>query len=124
MCRSSCILLLYHLISLPEYNTACFTGEACLIIVSFKEQILKHKVPFYLTTIFCTHVSFQISYASSVIELSNRQKYRNFFRTYPSDANFIPSIRSLMQHFGWERLAVITEEENLFLDVKLSVVRF
>jgi len=52
-----------------------------------------------------------------VIELSNRQKYRNFFRTYPSDANFIPSIRSLVQHFGWERFAVITEEENLFLDV-------
>ena len=64
----------------------------------------------------CT-LSFQISYASSVIELSNRQRFPNFFRTYPSDANFIPSIRSLMKHFGWERLAVITEEETLFLDV-------
>ncbi len=64
-----------------------------------------------------TLYSIQISYASSLSELSNRDSFPNFFRTYPSDTIFTPAIVSLIQEYGWKRIAFITQDENLFTEV-------
>ncbi len=59
----------------------------------------------------------QVSYISSSIELSDRKRFPNFFRTYPSNANFAPAIVTLLQEYGWKRIAFITQEESLFTEV-------
>ncbi|XP_064390853.1 gamma-aminobutyric acid type B receptor subunit 2-like [Halichondria panicea] len=63
----------------------------------------------------------QISYASSLSELSNRDSFPNFFRTYPSDTIFTPAIVSLIQEYGWKRIAFITQDENLFTETLAQV---
>ncbi len=66
------------------------------------------------------HVSnlvLQVSYISSSIELSDRSRFPNLFRTYPSDADFAPAIVTLIQEYGWRRIAFITQDESLFTEV-------
>ncbi len=64
---------------------------------------------------FNNNTTFQVSYASSSIELSDRRRFPNFFRTYPSDA---PAIVSLIQEYGWRRISFITQDESLFTEVR------
>ncbi|XP_064390840.1 gamma-aminobutyric acid type B receptor subunit 2-like [Halichondria panicea] len=63
----------------------------------------------------------QISYASSLTELSNRERFPNFFRTYPSDTIFTPAIVSLIREYGWKRIAFITQDERLFTETLTQV---
>ena len=56
----------------------------------------------------------QISYASPSTELNDRQRFPNFFRTYPSGANYPVATIALLHEFGWKRAVVITQEESLF----------
>ncbi|XP_064391124.1 gamma-aminobutyric acid type B receptor subunit 2-like [Halichondria panicea] len=63
----------------------------------------------------------QISYASSLSELSNRESFLNFFRTYPSDTIFTPAIVSLIQEYGWRRIAFITQDDSLFTETLAQV---
>ena len=59
----------------------------------------------------------QISYASSSARLSDRSKYRSFFRT-PFDARIVaPALRSAVVHFNWSRIALLTQNEGLFTGV-------
>ena len=59
----------------------------------------------------------QISYSSALAALSDRSRFRNYFRTFPSFEDLAPAIASLMRHFNWSRIAFITQEENLFTKV-------
>ncbi len=59
----------------------------------------------------------QIAYVSSSIELSDRNRFPNFFRTYPSDADFAPAIVTLIQEYGWRQMGFITQDEGLFTEV-------
>ncbi|XP_064390850.1 gamma-aminobutyric acid type B receptor subunit 2-like isoform X2 [Halichondria panicea] len=63
----------------------------------------------------------QVSYASSSIELSDRSRFLNFFHTYPSDADFAPAVVSLIQEYGWRRIAFITQDESLFTEVLVNL---
>lgn len=40
-------------------------------------------------------------------ELSDRRKYKNFYRTVPSDNDFNPARLALLETFNWTRVATI-----------------
>ena len=46
-----------------------------------------------------------------------RSRFPSFFRTYVSDAAFIPLFVKTLQKFNWTRVCIITEELNLFIEV-------
>ena len=66
----------------------------------------------------------QISYASSATFFADRIRFRNFFRTHPSDGNSIPAVRSLIEYYGWKRVLVITQMENLFVEVQRNTCTY
>ena len=41
----------------------------------------------------------------------------NVFRTVPSDESLAPALATLMQYYGWRKVAIITEREQQFLDL-------
>ena len=49
----------------------------------------------------------QISYGSSSTELSNRELYSYFYRTFPPDDQQARAIIDLIVHFGWDHISTI-----------------
>ena len=66
----------------------------------------------------------QISYASSSSVLTDRSVYPTLFRTVPSDEVLAPALVTLMNYFGWRKLAILTEKEPQFEKVLTSMVTF
>ena len=66
--------------------------------------------------------SVQISYASSAEVLSNHIYYPSYFRTSPSEIVLTPGLTNLVQHFGWQQVTFITEEQRLFQDVSYVIL--
>jgi len=62
--------------------------------------------------------SIQISFASAASTLSDRTRFRNYFRTYPNFENNVPALLSVLNHFGWNRIVFLTQNENLFTKVQ------
>ena len=60
---------------------------------------------------------FQISYASSSPTLSERSRFRSFFRNTYNMKIIAPAFRSAVAHFNWTRIAIITQNEGLFTGV-------
>ena len=69
-----------------------------------------------ITGILVLHVIslLQISFASAVSTLSDRTRFKNFFRTYPNFGNFVPALLSVLNHYDWSRIVFLTQDENLF----------
>ena len=61
----------------------------------------------------------QISFASAVSTLSDRTRFKNFFRTYPNFENFVPALLSVLNHYGWNRIVFLTQNVNVFNKVHL-----
>ena len=59
----------------------------------------------------------QISYASSAELLSNRERFRSYFRTDPSEENLSPGLAGVVRYYGWRQVAILTQAESLFIDV-------
>ncbi len=59
----------------------------------------------------------QISYASSSVELDDQERFPNFFRTYPSDAEFPSVFAGVLLEYGWDRIGVLTQNEGIFTEV-------
>ena len=47
--------------------------------------------------------------------LNDRQRFRNFFRTLPSFELVGPSLAVLARKFRWTQMAIISQEESLFV---------
>ena len=60
-----------------------------------------------------------MAYAAATATLSDRRRFPSFFRTYPSDGNFVPVVVDLILSYGWRQVLVFTEDVNLFLEVIL-----
>lgn len=56
-----------------------------------------------------------MSYGSSSPALSNRKRFPTFFRTHPSATIHNPTRIKLFQKFGWSRIAIIQEAEEVFI---------
>ena len=55
-----------------------------------------------------------MSYSAASSALSNREKYPYFYRTYMPDAAVNPARVRLMKDFGWQRVATIHYNHELF----------
>ena len=65
----------------------------------------------------------QVSCDSSSPELVNRAKYRKYFQLISTDMELVPAFLGIMQSFGWNRVIIIQEEENLFTQVTAVISR-
>ena len=63
------------------------------------------------------HFSSQISYSSSSVVLSDRSRFRMFFRNTFNMQIIAPALRSAVAHFNWTRIALLTQDEGLFTGV-------
>ena len=64
---------------------------------------------------------FQIAPSSVSPFLSNTQVFPSFLRTVPSGASQVVGIVQAMKQFGWSRIGVITQSENIFTFVSLQL---
>ena len=58
---------------------------------------------------------FQISYVSSSSFLANRQQFKTYFQMLASEKNLAYGYYGLIQQFRWENVALIVEQQNLFI---------
>lgn len=56
-----------------------------------------------------------VGYGSSSPALSNRNRFPTFFRTHPSATIHNPTRVELFKRFGWSRIAIILEAEEVFV---------
>ncbi|XP_068737150.1 extracellular calcium-sensing receptor-like [Montipora capricornis] len=63
----------------------------------------------------------QISYGASSSLLDDRSIYSSFFRTCPSDKQLGSSLASLVAHFGWSCINIISSTDLFYLDVATSL---
>jgi hypothetical protein len=56
-------------------------------------------------------------------ELSNKNVYPTFARTFAVDSQVIPSAISLLKKFEWNRVAIIYENLTKWIDLKDSMKR-
>ena len=54
----------------------------------------------------------QISYASTSPALTDRRRYKSFFRTVPSDIYQAMALVDIMKHFGWNYVSVIAIDDS------------
>lgn len=54
----------------------------------------------------------QISYGSSSVELSDKELYRNFFRTVPPDSFQAQALADVLRHYGWTYVHTINSHGN------------
>ena len=59
----------------------------------------------------------QMGYVAAAPSLSDRSRLQSYYRTYPSDAIFVPGIIAVIEFYGWRELCLITEEANTFMMV-------
>ena len=56
----------------------------------------------------------QISCASSSSELADRVRFRYYFQMLPTDVDLAPTYFGVIQQYGWRRVGLIVQNENLF----------
>ncbi|GFS09766.1 gamma-aminobutyric acid type B receptor [Elysia marginata] len=81
-----------------ESSLLMVMGSACTEVTKTIAEI----VPFWNLLL--------ISYAATSPALSEREKYRTFFRLALSDSALNPARRMLIKHFLWDKVAVLYED--------------
>ena len=66
------------------------------------------------TELFATIKSFQISYASTSVALTEAQYSRNFFRTVTPDTFHNAARAKFIRFFNWTEVATLIQEEELY----------
>ena len=66
------------------------------------------------------NATFQISYSSGSAVLSDRDRFKKYFRNFPRSDLVAPTLRSVVEHFKWTRVALIIQDEVLFTSVSIS----
>lgn len=59
----------------------------------------------------------QLCYGASSPALSDRSRFPTLFRTHPSATVHNPTRIKLMQKFGWSRVAILQQAEEVFISV-------
>lgn len=61
----------------------------------------------------------QLCYGASSPALSDRSRFPTLFRTHPSATVHNPTRIKLMQKFGWSRVAILQQAEEVFISVSI-----
>ena len=56
----------------------------------------------------------QISCVSSSTELADRHRFRYYFQLLPTEASLAPAYFGVIRQYGWRRVGLIVQNENLF----------
>jgi gamma-aminobutyric acid type B receptor len=59
----------------------------------------------------------QLCYGASSPALSDRNRFPTLFRTHPSATVHNPTRIKLMEKFGWSRVAILQQAEEVFISV-------
>ena len=65
--------------------------------------------------------SLQLSCVSSSAELAKRHLFPNYFQLLAPDDDLADAFLAIIQEFGWTRVAIITQRENLLTVVNAKV---
>ncbi len=60
----------------------------------------------------------QLSYTSGSSALSDRSRFKKYFRNSPAFEIVSPALRSAVNNFGWRRIALLTQDETVFTGVR------
>lgn len=63
----------------------------------------------------------KLCYGASSPALSNRNRFETLFRTHPSATVHNPTRIKLMQKYGWSRVAILQQAEEVFISVRRSL---
>lgn len=117
--------LLYNppqkLMLLAGCSTVCTTvAEAAkmwnLVVVSTQLASLRLKGKTILLFVTLKNL-FQLCYGASSPALSDRNRFPTLFRTHPSATVHNPTRIKLLQKFGWSRVAILQQTEEVFISV-------
>ena len=61
--------------------------------------------------------SLQISCISASPLLANREVYHHYFQIIPSKLGQVIGFYNIITHYGWTRVGIIVEDEDLFTEV-------
>ena len=61
------------------------------------------------------HTCTQMAGVAGAFVLNDRNRFRGFFRTLPSFELVGPSLAEIARKFDWTQMAIITQEESLFI---------
>lgn len=64
----------------------------------------------------------QLSYSSASPALSDKMKYKRFFRVFPPESSFNPAKFELLKTFNWRKVATLHEAQEIFSLVWFSVI--
>lgn len=64
------------------------------------------------------HYFIQVSYASTVSELSDKDKYPLLYSIVPPDSSQNGARMAFLKHFRWKRIATIRQNEYDFVEVR------
>ena len=62
-----------------------------------------------------------MAYVSSSPILSDRSRFKSFWRTYPSDTSASHAVLALVLQYEWNKLKILTQQENIFIEVCLFI---
>ena len=63
----------------------------------------------------------QLSCVSSSAQLAKQHRYPNYFQLLAPDDELADAFLAIIQKFGWTRVAIITQRENLLTVVNAKV---
>ena len=62
-----------------------------------------------------------MSYSSMSPMLSDRVRFPNYYRTVPEALGLSTVLMTTLDYYGWRRLVVVSQEENVFSLVSLCI---
>ncbi|XP_064383155.1 gamma-aminobutyric acid type B receptor subunit 2-like [Halichondria panicea] len=102
--RATSLSLFFEALSSPNPPILGLLGCGCSVASTPVAEIVQHK-----------SLS-QVSYESSSVELDDQDRFPNFFRVIPSDAEFPTVFNAIRQQYGWRRVAILTQNEGIFTE--------
>jgi len=61
--------------------------------------------------------SSQVSFTATSPALNNTKRFPTFFRAISSDISTVAANVATIRRFGWQQVAIITQNVNLFIEV-------
>jgi len=64
----------------------------------------------------------QVSYTATSPDLTNAERFPTFFRAISSDISTVAASVGTIRQFGWQQVAIITQNVNLFREVSVVLI--